>query len=579
MAPLIQLSNYTLSVGANLLLDGVSAQIIEGQRIALVGPNGCGKSTLLRALGRPGPGATEYFLVGGGHIAGQVSAADWPEGATLLVEQDDLQWAQLLPTAECSEEELRTMTLPEALDMAAASGDDSAVEDIDTWRRLSVAAHSALGWSTAAYDRTPLGQLSPGCAVRAYLAVALHRVDVKLLLLDEPTNHLDIPSILWLQQTILASGKAVVMVSHDHAFLDAVADHIWDVDASRHSLTVSGAQFSAYVHAKEVAREKQRAAYEQQQDRHRQLSGVAEKLRAASEKGAQHQSRDHDLLQRDFKRDRAGRSGRKAKAIETRRDAEPTVERVVDRAPLRIILPDVKRGVDSSITLGDAVLGWDGRALPLTPLSLRIDFGERVAIVGFNGVGKSTLLKTLTGAIEPIEGSVHVGRELRVGNLTQEHETLPREETPRSHVAALTGMPPFEAGVRLIQYGLTRQQVDWSIGQLNPGARARTLLAIFSLRQVNALILDEPTNHLDDEAVSEVASTLNDYKGTVVVVSHSRDFLATLQLTRTLRLTPGGLTEVESLEEFVSATEEAVRQVVAAAAGSQRRSQRRESDD
>lgn len=561
MPALLQLSNFSLSVGSSQLLDGVSAQVIDGQRVAVVGPNGCGKSTLLRALHRPDQNG--YFLVGTGGINGQLSVNTRPVGSVLLVEQDELQWTRLFATADCDEEELRNMTLPEALDfVAAGTGDDGALEDVEAWRRLSLVAHDALGW--AGYDTTPLGQLSPGCALRAYLAVALQRRDVELLLLDEPTNHLDLPSTLWLEQAIIASGKSVVVVSHDGVFLDAVATHLWSIDPEKHSISVSGASVSAFRRNRELAREQQRSAYEAQQERHKRLTAVADKLRVASVAGSAHISSDNDKLQRDFKRNRAGRSGRKAKAVEALRDSEPLIERVVDHAPLRIKLDAVQVGSrDSSIMLGSALLGYNREPLPLAPISLRVDFGERVAIVGANGIGKSCVLRTLSGEINPIQGHAHIGRELRLGQLTQEHESLPRHETPRHYMHKHTGMPPLEVGARLIRYGLTLQQLDRPIRELNPGARARVLLANFALRKVNALILDEPSNHLDDEAFGEVVATLNHFKGTVIVVSHNRHFLESLQLTRTMLLLPTGLTEIETIDEFMKITEDAVSNVVA----------------
>jgi ATPase subunit of ABC transporter with duplicated ATPase domains len=563
MPSLLQVSNLSLAVGANELVDGVSTRVVDGQRVALIGPNGCGKSTLLRALRQASdqPLSEHYYTV----VSGSIELGT-PADSILHVEQDDLQWSELLPTAECSEDGIREMMLPDALDLAAATGDEAAVEDAEMWRRLSVAADKSLGWHTAGYDRTPIGKLSPGCAARAYLAVALHRPGMKLLLLDEPTNHLDIPSVIWLQQVILASAKALVLVSHDAHFLEVVADHLWDVDPIRRSVTVTGAKFEAFRHAKELAREQQRAAHEAHSERHKRLTAAADKLRDASAAGARFETKDRAKLQRNFKRDRAGRSGGKAKAIEALRDSVVAIERGVERAPLRIQLDTPGSGHDSHIMLGEAVLGYAQTGpLPLPPVTLRVDFGERVAIVGANGVGKSTLLRVLAGSLTTLRGTAHVGRELRVGNLTQEHESLPFGQTPRQHLAALAGLPPFDAGQRLIRYGLTLQQVDRAIGELNPGARARTLLATFAYAKANALILDEPSNHLDGEALSEVMGTLNEYEGTVIAVSHNLDFLRSVRFTRTLCLDHDGLREVESLDEYVRFTAETVRSVLQAA--------------
>jgi len=486
-----------------------------------------------------------------------------------------MQWTRLLglPT---DEEEVRGLPVPEALDLAAALGSygNACLEDAEEWRRLSVSAHTALEWRTARYDMTPIGQLSPGCARRAYLAIALARRDVQALFLDEPTNHLDLPSILWLQHAIVASGKTVVVVSHDAAFLDAVSDHVWHIDGVQHSLTVSGSGYTEFMRARELAREQQRAAFEEQRVRYKKLTDVASNLKAESAAGARHVAKDRDKLQNDFKRDRAGRSGKKASAVESRRDREDKVEQVVERRPLRIELGDAVGGggnavmMLTSVTLGYRGAGGEAQPLPLPPVSLRVDFGERVAIVGYNGAGKSTLLRTLTGDLEPLGGQVSVGRELRVGNLAQEHRALPFDVSPRQHFAAVTKMGLFPAGQRLMKYGLTLRQTDCPIGELNPGARARALLASFAMLGVNALVLDEPTNHLDEEAVEEVLSTVDEYRGTVVLVSHSRHALRRVRVTRAMRLGPGGLEELESVDQFISMSDEAARVVVRECLGS-----------
>jgi len=545
---LVELRQFGVSVGSTQLLEGVNARVIRGQRVAIVGPNGCGKSTLLQCVA----GVNDYYTVTAEGVSLNVHS-----DAVLLVEQDNLQWSRLLGGV-LDEEMVRELPLADALDVALGEGFDDATDDMDAWRATCVAAQGPpLSWETARYATTPVGDLSPGAAVRAYLAVAIARRGIELLLLDEPTNHLDLPSVVWLQQRLLASHKAVVFVSHDAVFLDAVADHLWIVDPLEATLTVSGASYTDYRQAEALAREQQQAAFEAQKKRNAKLTAAAEKLRASSMAGEAHVAKDNDKMQRDFRRDRAGRSGKKAKALEKLRDSADTVERVAVRRPLKIeIDPLGASHGDSSIIVGSLVLGYD-EPLPVPPVSLRIDFGERVAIVGFNGVGKSTLLRFITKALEPIlGGTVSIGRELRLGNLTQEHESLPRDTTPREFFADFT---KCDAGAMLIRYGLNRFQVDALMEELNPGARARALLAGFAMRRVNCLILDEPTNHLDEEAVEEVRATVNEFDGTVVVVTHSREFLSEFRFSRLLHLTPlNGLVELGSVEEFVGDLEEAV---------------------
>eukprot|EP01122_Echinamoeba_exundans_P010290 TRINITY_DN3820_c0_g1_i1.p1 TRINITY_DN3820_c0_g1~~TRINITY_DN3820_c0_g1_i1.p1 ORF type:complete len:577 (-),score=128.44 TRINITY_DN3820_c0_g1_i1:183-1913(-) len=569
---MLRLEAVSVSSSDAPLLESVDAILVKGERVGLVGPNGSGKSTLMRVLAHMAQDASSssldvkpYFSITSGKIEGYLSHERAP-GSVLLVAQDDPSWATLFPTVG-TEEEILQMTIPELLDMAAAEGGDQEIEEAETWRRLCVAAGDSLQWNIANYPETPIGKLSPGCAHRAYLAIALHRPSIELLLLDEPTNHLDLPSLIWLQQTILVSGKTVILVSHDESFLDAVVDHIWEIDGHTHTMTVSAAKYSAYKHAKLLAIEHQRHAYEVQQERHQKMTATYERLKQATKRGEFYVRRDHATLHQDFKRERAGRSGKRASAVLKQRDKEEKVEKVVDHAPLRLRLAAIDANMDSSIMLDSVELGYGAgtegaTALPVPPITLRVDYSERITLMGYNGIGKSTLLRTLTGEIAPLSGSVSIGRALRFGNLMQEHESLPRDKTPRDLICSLTQLEREKAASTVISYGLTIHQVDAPISELNPGARARLLLATFSLRKVNVLILDEPTNHLDEEAVHEVIASLESYPGTIIVVSHNREFLNSLNLTRTYRLSSEGLEELESVDSFVEETEEIVEEVV-----------------
>ena len=529
---------------------------------------GSGKSTLLEVIADHGGGekggSTPYYVLGSGKVGGVAAGAG---GRVLLVKQDALVWSSVIGggRVDLEEDEIVSLPIGDAIDLAIALGDDDAVEDEEAWRSLVVAASESLGWDLDLYQNTPIELLSPGCALRAYVGIAMAKRGVDLLLLDEVSNHLDLPSRLWLIGSLKASGKTCLLVSHDAPFLDAVCDHLWALDPRDGSITVSGVSYSTYVARVAAERAAQAAAYDSAVKRKATLTAAAEKLKDASSAGARAVAKDKDKLQRDFRRDRAGRSGRKAKSLEKLRDSVPVGERPVDRKPLQIALSPLGAGYDSSLVASDVVLGFeDGHPLPLPPVSVRVDFGERIAIVGGNGLGKSTLLATLTGRLSPLSGSVSVGRDLVVGNLMQEHEDLPRDMRVREYFCTLQdGLSVLEARNAIIRYGLTLAQAEGPIGALNPGARARLLLATFSLRSVNTLILDEVSNHLDEEAVAELTATLNTYAGTVIAVSHDVAFLESLDLTRVFALDPSvGLLDIPSLEEYVGDVGHAVDEVV-----------------
>ena len=548
---LLSLSNFSLSIGSTQLLDSVSAQITETNVIGLVGKNGSGKSTLMKSILSSDK---NYGVVGSGKITGKLSPEKRPKNSVLLVDQDKLDWTKLFPSLPI-DLDVDDLTVDELLDLAS-SYDSSIVEDAENWRQLSVDNNL---WSSCKYEEIAIKNLSPGLEKRAYLAIAINKYSLELFLLDEPTNHLDLATIIWLEKEIKASKKAFIIVSHDEAFLNSVVDQIWAIDTDFYALHVSHTDYSTYINHQNLAKERQRHEYEHQISKLDRLNASANKLREHSTAGTFYVAPDPNKLGRDFARDRAGRSGKKAKAIQKRIDSEVLIDRVIDHVPLKIDLePLGGNGNDASIMTDNIRLQPIGCSAPLNipPITLRIDYGERVVIIGNNGVGKSTLLKTITNQISSENGVVSIGRELIVGHLTQEHEQVPRDLTPREYLASVTGKRNFDVGQKLFKYGLIRRQLDLPIEQLNPGNRVRLLLASFSLRKVNCLIMDEPTNHLDKEAILEVTATMNSYKGTIIVVSHNRHFLEQLNMNRVLLLESDvGLREI-TLDEYLNSMDD-----------------------
>lgn len=325
---------------------------------------------------------------------------------------------------------------------------------------------------------------------------------------------------------------------------------IFELDRNTRTLNISGGTYSDYLEmiAKRIARQKK--DYRLQQDEIGRLSEQIKQQRAASARGSNWRGSDNDKFLRGFKRDRAAGSGRKAKAIEKRIEQMDKIERPIERDPFEIPLEAEVGSGTLDIRLTDVLAGYsDG--FTVGPVSIDIRFKSRVGIMGLNGSGKSTLLKTITGILPPLQGGVEMGSGIKLGNMMQEHESLPRNETLLELLMKRTGLSQEMSYATLARFGFDTRQVKQSIETLSPGGRARLLLALFSAQSVNVLVLDEPTNHLDLEALEALEETLKSYKGTVLLVSHDRYFLETAELDTTYLLSDGTLRRIPDYKKYV----------------------------
>jgi ATPase subunit of ABC transporter with duplicated ATPase domains len=363
-----------------------------------------------------------------------------------------------------------------------------------------------------------------------------------------------LPALIWLEDFLQKSPAAVIVVSHDRRFLDRVTRKILELDWHSRTLTATGGTYSEYLiqAAKKLARQKEE--YRHQEEEIERLKISAREKREAAERGRSWEGSDNDTLLRGFKRDRAKSSARTAKAIVKRIDQMEKVERPREREPLAIPLAAGKTPGDLDIRLEGALAGYDS-GFRLGPLSLEVRFGQRIGIIGLNGSGKSTLLKLITGGLAPLEGEVSSGANIRFGNLMQEHESLPREEVPARFLMTRAGLSEPLAYNQLIKFGFTEMEAKRPIGNLSPGGRARLLLALFSAQAVTALVLDEPTNHLDLEALDALEEALENYEGTVILVSHDRYFLEKSRLDYIYLLEEGKLTPIPDYRDYVAHAE------------------------
>jgi ATP-binding cassette subfamily F protein 3 len=373
---------------------------------------------------------------------------------------------------------------------------------------------SGLGFSTEWQSR-PMSSFSGGWRMRVALAAVLFSAP-DLLLLDEPTNHLDLEATLWLEQYLAKFPGAILLVSHDRQLLDRAVEAIAHLDGGKLTLTPGG--FAEFVRIKtEKALQLGRAA-ERAAEQRAHMQKFVDRFRASATKAKQAQSR--------------------IKAIERM----PQIEAVVEDRETRFSFPEPNKLAPPMLSMDDASIGYDGKAV-LRGVSLRVDMEDRIALLGTNGNGKSTLAKCLAGRLDPLSGRQFRSGNLRVGYFAQhQEEDLIAGETPYEHLArALPKATPPQVRAQAARFGLDADRVNTKVGAMSGGERARLLLALATREAPHLLILDEPTNHLDIDARDALVRALAEFEGAVLLISHD-PYLVDLVADRLLLVADGKVT-------------------------------------
>ena len=548
----IRVTNLQKSYGAIPVLCDISFFLGKGQKVALVGGNGTGKTTLLKILA-----GLEDLDGGEVEIAEGTCIGYLPQDTSLSGDETIAAYFRRITGIEALERELENLSgnLEDAASAKKYGDLHEKYTHLDGYsfeHRMKVVL-AGFGFENIDLEHR-LSNLSSGQKSKVALAGILLK-GVDLLLLDEPTNNLDLPALIWLEDFLQKSSASCIIVSHDRRFLDRVVRKIFELDWRTHTLAVSGGTYSNYLEtvAKRVV--KQKEDYLLQQEEVERLTTQAREKRAESAGGSRWVGSDNDKFLRGFKREQAGRSGRVAKTLEKRIEQMEKVERPIERNPFEIPLMAEAGTGTLSIRLVDVVAGHEN-GFRIGPVSFEARYGDRIGIMGLNGSGKSTLLKTVTGQMPPVSGAVEIGSGVRFGNLMQEHETLPRDQTPLEYLMGRAELNQSESYNKLVKFGFDERQVKQAISTLSPGGRARLLLAVFSAESVNTLVLDEPTNHLDLEALEALEETLSIYKGTVLLVSHDRYFLEKAKLDYVYVLFEGVLAGIPDYQTYVAQAEE-----------------------
>ncbi len=481
---MIDINDITVRLGGKVLLEHASAHVSDGQKVGLVGANGCGKSTLFRVLkGELETETGNVFFPGGYNVVFvEQEIRDMSVPVLDFVLAAHRERAELLERLEQAEE-TELAEIHERLNLLGAAAAPAEAASILT----------GLGFKDTDLER-PLGEFSGGWQMRAALAAALFRPS-DVLLLDEPTNHLDLEAGIWLENRLRQYRGTLLLISHDRNILNSLCDYILHFD-HRKLISYSG-NYDTFCRTRAMQQELLEKTAEKQERRRRHLQSFVDRFRYKASKARQAQSRLKMLEKLE------------------------TITLLEDDAVTRFDFPEPLELPPPLLTLEGGVAGYDGKAV-LKRLNLQVVDNDRIALLGANGNGKSTLAKVLSGRLPLMEGKLTKGGKLKIGYFAQHQaEELPLELTPVEFMAPK--LPDFrEPQLRsyLARFGLTQEKALTRIEKLSGGEKARLLFAAMAYNAPEILILDEPTNHLDIDGREALIRALNEYKGSVILIAH-----------------------------------------------------------
>lgn len=483
---MLTINDLTYRVGGRTLLEKANLSIGAGQRVGLVGPNGIGKSTLFKLI------AGELQADGGDISIIKNASVGWvrqdlPEDDTKLIDivlAADTERTSLLEEAE-------TVTDPERMAYIYTRLDEISAYDAPS-RAATILA--GLGFDSDAQQR-PISDFSGGWRMRVALAATLFR-QPNLLMLDEPTNHLDFEAMVWLENYLMRYRETILIISHDREILNKTATHILHMENQK--LNAYTGTYDEFERRRAEKMLNQNALREKQLKQKEHMMKFVERFGAKASKASQAQSR--------------------LKAIEKM----DIVDAVMADRVTAFTFPEPLELPSPLITLDGINAGYEPNKPILKKLNLRIDMDDRIALLGANGNGKSTLVKLISGRLAPQLGELHKSGKLKIGYFAQfQTDELDVNQTPYQIMqATMKGMHESKVRGMLGRFGFDKDKADTLVGSCSGGEKARLLFCLMSYDAPHIMLLDEPTNHLDMDAREALLQALNNYTGAVILVSH-----------------------------------------------------------
>jgi len=505
-----------MQFGAKPLFENVSVKFGNGNRYGLIGANGCGKSTFMKILGGDlEPSAGQVMLEPNVRL-GKLRQDQFAYEAFSVIDTVIMGHEQLW---KVKAERERIYALPEMSeeDGMAVAELETEFAELDGYSAESRAGELLLGLGIPLEQHFgPMSEVAPGWKLRVLLAQALFS-DPDVLLLDEPTNHLDINTIRWLEGVLTARNSTMIIISHDRHFLNSVCTHMADLDYGE--LRLFPGNYDEYMTAATQARERLLADNAKKKAQIAELQTFVSRFSANASKAKQATSRARliDKIQLE--------------------EVKPS-----SRVSPFIRFDQGKKLHRQAVTVEKLAKGFDGQML-FENFSFTIEAGERVAIIGPNGIGKTTLLRTLVGDLQPDTGSVKWAESAEIGYYAQDHaDDFENDMTLFDWMGQWT-----QGGEQLVRGTLGRMlfsndEIQKSVKVISGGEQGRMLFGKLILQKPNVLVMDEPTNHLDMESIESLNLALENYPGTLIFVSHDREFVSSLA-TRIIELSATGVTD------------------------------------
>jgi ATP-binding cassette subfamily F protein 3 len=525
---MLAVSNLSKAFGSKPILKNVSFTVKNGQRASLVGPNGSGKTTLFRILAgvdSPDSGSVLYTPRG-------IPIGYLPQG---LQYSPDETIGKFIASRQGNPANVE-QKLEELAQSLSLRPNDPALHDeyehvlnrltfLSQQQDRSVEILSELGLDRFTPE-TPVAFLSGGQKTRLSLAGILLEKP-RFLLLDEPTNHLDIAMLEWLESFLIHSAYTMLVISHDRAFLDHVANHILELDPVSHTINEYVGNYTEYLDQKQAEQRHQWQEFTDQQDEISRLSSSVAHIRGIAKFRKGGKADSGDKFAKGFFANRGLETMRRAKSVEKRIDQllnEDHIEKPGQTWQMKIEFDGAIQGARTVMVAENLSIGYPGNILA-TNIDVTLKNKQRAVLIGSNGSGKTTLIKTIAGLQPPITGMVRLGANIQLGYMTQEQETLKPEDTPLTTLSRILSGSETEVRSYLSKYLFKGDDVYTYVADMSYGERARLSLTTLVAGGCNLLLLDEPINHLDIPARVRFEEALASYEGTVVAVVHDRYFI------------------------------------------------------